>query len=328
MAMAALALGLLVAPPVWAAVGDAVPSKAEPSVTVPFSPTLGKPIHLHSEKRVVVVRDGVETPREVSTSDDELIYTERNEDGFVLRWTNKAATVHTDPDRQALMEKIVSASVGKTEVIQTNARGVPTTVVNVAEMRTLLATALDTMVSAFDTELASKPQAERDTLRKVLASLAQTYRGMTDDQLGALVLKDPKMLFGFGGVALTRGQPLSFKTNVTLPMINTPLAATETVALQDAGAAEVTIAVSSTSDPADVKAAIAAFADKTLAAAGPSQRESLKAKMDKLQDFAATDDLVLTLDARTGMIRHATHTKHVSVNGQSQVTTETYAVVE
>ena len=56
--------------------------------------------------------------------------------------------------------------------------------------------------------------------------------------------------------------------------------------------------------------------------------DALKATMDKLQDFAATDDLVLTLDAKTGMIRHATHTKHVSVNGQSQVTTETYAVVE
>ena len=326
--MLALALGVIAAPHAWAASGHPAASKAEASVTVPFSPTLDKPVHLHSEKRVVMVRAGVETPREESTSDDELVYTERNEDGFVLRWTNKAATVRTAPERQALMDKIVSVSIGKTEVIQTDARGVPTALVNVAEMRTLLTTALDAMVSSFDTEFASKPQAQRDALRKMLTGVAQMYRGMTDDQLGILVLKDPKMLFGFGGVSLTRAQPLSFKTNVTIPMINTPIAATETVTLQDAGPAEVTIAVSSTSDPADVKTAIAAFLEKALASADPSERDALKATMDKLQDFAATDDLVLTLDAKTGMIRHATHTKHVSVNGQSQVTTETYAVVE
>ena len=326
--MLALAPGVIAAPHAWAASGHPAASKAEASVTVPFLPTLDKPVHLHSEKRVVMVRAGVETPREESTSDDELVYTERNEDGFVLRWTNKAATVRTAPERQALMDKIVSVSIGKTEVIQTDARGVPTALVNVAEMRTLLTTALDAMVSSFDTEFASKPQAQRDALRKMLTGVAQMYRGMTDDQLGILVLKDPKMLFGFGGVSLTRAQPLSIKTNVTIPMINTPIAATETVTLQDAGPAEVTIAVSSTSDPADVKTAIAAFLEKALASADPSERDALKATMDKLQDFAATDDLVLTLDAKTGMIRHATHTKHVSVNGQSQVTTETYAVVE
>src|SRR5579871_3256739 len=67
---------------------SAAVADAGPSVTIPFSPVLAKSIRLHSEKHVTRVVGTVETAEGETTSDDELVFTERNNDGYILRWTN------------------------------------------------------------------------------------------------------------------------------------------------------------------------------------------------------------------------------------------------
>ena len=319
-----LALGLVTAPHPSAAAATDTPA----TVTIPFAPTLGKPIHLHSERHRTGVRGGVETPSEDSTSDDDLVFTERNADGYILRWTNTAATVRATPERQAAMEKVMAAGVGKTTVIQTNAHGAPVALLNAAETRALMASALDGMASSVDSAFAGKTQAERDALRKTFDGFVQMYKTMTDAQLGEVVLKDPRMLFGFGGAVFDQGRPITYQATVTVPVANAAVAVAATVALKSADAKAITLALSTTTDPADVKAAITAYLDKALARAEPAQRDAMAAAIGRLQDFQSTDEAVLELDATSGVIRHATHTRRVSVAGQSQVVTETYAAVQ
>ena len=324
----AIALSGLAAPgAASAAVGDPAAARAA-TVTIPFAPTIGKPIRLHTEARTVVVRGGVEAPREESTIDDELIFTERKADGYVLRWTTRAATVRTAPEKQALMEKVLSASIDKSQLIQTDLRGAPVALLNAAEVRAMMTSAFDGMLTAFDAQNAGKPQAEADAGRKALVAMAQSYRTATDEQLGAASLKEARMLFGFGGDVFTRGSPVTSRTMATMPIANAPVALTRTVALRDAGPGELTLAVSTVSDPQAVKAALATIMQTALAGMEPSRRDQMTAVIDRLQDFQTAEEMLLTLDARTGVIRRATHTRRVSVSGQSQAATEIFTAVE
>jgi hypothetical protein len=314
-------------PTLAAAPSRAARADAAASLTIPFAPTIGQPIHLHSERSVINVRHGTETPAEQSTSDEELIFAERNAEGYVLRWTTRAVSVHTAPDRQALMERVGAAAIGKTALIQTDAQGVPVRLINVAEMRALLSSALDLMTASIDRDFAASPQPERDMMRQAIGGIAQMYRDMSDERIGEIVLDDPKTLFGLGGSAMTRGRAMPFRTEIVLPVAGTPVAIAGTVELRESAPDELLIAIDSASDPEAIRLAVKTYLDKALAKIAPDQRDAIVAAAARLTGFEAKNEMLLTLDAANGLVRRASYRKYLGFKEQSRLETKSYSVV-
>jgi hypothetical protein len=321
---AVLVLGLIVASVAQATPSSPAQARTVASVTLPFAPVLNKPLRLRQERRVTKLRGGVETEQEEMTTEEEVVFTGRNAQGYVMRWTTKSVTVRTSPEKQAMMERVMAVAVGKHMLIQADAEGAPTAVLNLADMRALFVSSFDAMIAAADDQFAAKPAAERAFMRKTFAGLADMYRSMTDEQLSEMVLEEVMMLFGFGGLTLTSGEPLPFKGSVTVPVVNSPIAVEGKIELRTSGPDGVTLAVSSASNPADVKAATAAYLEKALVSLEPAQRSAMAADIRNVENFTMTDELVVTLDAADGIVRRADYRKRVGVAEQIGLETKSY----
>ena len=310
--------------PAWSAEPSA--QTTPPSVTVPFNPPIGKALHLHYELHKTRTAGSVVTPIVTETGDDELVFTEHNSHGFVLRWTTKAASIQTNPDSQAITDQVVAASIGKSALIQTDDNGAPKALLNPGEMRTLLAGALDKATAAFDAQNAAKSQAERDAAHATLAKMADLYRSMSDDQIAQTVLEDSIMLFRHGGETLVPGHPTTFSTSLEAPFVNKTVAASETVSLRNANDTDLTIAVTRASDPKDMNAVAAALFEVMTAKVDAAQREQMKPVLESLRSMSVADETVLTLDAHSGLPRHVTHSRRVVMTDLTRDDTGDYTL--
>ena len=298
------------------------------SVTVPFAPTLGRTLRLHVVVSETRSRDKVEQPPSTTTSDEDMVFTEHNATGYVLRWTTRSVSVRAAPDRQALMEMAEAAGIDKPVLIQTDNHGVPTALLNSSEMRALLASTFQAMKAAVDTRFAAKPQDERDAMRKAFAVMEDLYRNMTDAQLSAVFLKEPRTILGFGGSTLVRGHPASVSGEFALPLVGGKVKGIMTEELRDAGSSDLTVVASTRPDPTETRAAVTAFLKKMLDQLAPDQREQVKAIFDKLPDMTITSELVATLDTKTGLPRHVEYRTGADMGLASGARTEIYSVTD
>lgn len=318
--ISALALALLETGPSLAQSPGSSAGTGE-SVTIPFAPKLGETIRLHSERTHSTDRAAGEALKETITSDDQLVFTEKNATGYLLRWTTGAVSVRTSPQRQAVMQAIAGASVGKTAIIQTDPHGFPLTLVNAAEMRSLLSAALDGAVNA---AVAGQPADEQQRMRKALTGLAGMYRGMSDPQMTNLMLEDARLLLGAGGTRIARDQPLPYSDTVALPVGNFPLKVSGQVVLKDLSPTSLTIETTSTADPKDVELAVKKLLGNALANVSADRQAPLLAATEQLKDFKVSTDFVATLDRQTGIPVRAHYIKVASVEDQTQQDEQSY----
>ena len=156
--------------------------------------------------------------------------------------------------------------------------------------------------------------------------LADGYRNMSDAGFSAEVLSQPSTVFGFGDVTLTRGRPITFGRALALPLLETQVHGTTTVEWRDAAPGEITMSsVSTVPDPVETEKALIPFVQKVLAGVAPDARDQLKAAFAKLPPMTMTDDLLLTLDAQTGLPRKAEHRTGFDMGLVSRTRVESYS---
>ena len=305
-----------------AAAAPAAPAAREASgeVTIPFAPPIGLPLRYRSERQIFNVAGSQQTLRDQTVAEEELVFTEKNAEGYVLRWTTTSAKVQTSPDRQRLMEQVMGAAVNKPLLIQTDMAGRPVSIRNFDEFRAMLVSTLDAAEAAIDTQFASRPPAERENIRKIFAGFLDMYRNMTDEQANSLLLEEANMILGLGGATLAPGRPATFQTKITLPMVNTEVDVMGRIELRAYDANQTaTVVVSTATSPDGVKAAAAAYLDKALVGLDPTQREVVSAGVRKLESFSLTDELVLTIASSDGVPQQAEYRKRGGVADQGQL---------
>lgn len=293
-ALAAAALGLVAAP-----VGStpvASPTAAN-DVLVRFDPPIGAPLRYRSERAVNIIRDRQSTLRDRIISDDELMFLERNKDGFLLRWITTGARVEAQREVRPIMEQVVGAMVDKPMLIQTDSRGAPVAVQNLEAMRKLLVTSFATVSNAIDTRFAGLAPDQRAAAKQFFDSYLATFANVSDDALNRLLLEQPSLMFGAGHAAARPGRPVAFETRAMLPMTGTEVDMIGRVELRshEPGRA-TTFVMSSSSSPEDVRRAVGAFTEMLFADAPEAQRARIAEGVRRLQDLSLTDELMLTVD--------------------------------
>jgi len=284
--------------------------------------------HLRINHVITETEKGITTTISDMTSDEEIVFTERNAVGFVMRWTTTAVTVKAQPPRQAVLEAVAKVAVNKPLLIQTDADGVPDTLLNAADTRATFTTVLDAVLATLDKQPDITSEAERQAVHKMLTGLLDTYRNASDAQLAQMMLEEPNVIYGLGGVPLAAGKSTPFHTMVALPLANTPLNIDGKVALRSANADEVVIAVTNATRPAEVKKAISEFLSKMAAEFAPEKQKGLTEAMAKIGDFDLRSELLITLDAKTGMLHGARGLKHLTAAGRVRDETKTFTPLD
>lgn len=309
---------LALAAPSFAAPGAAV-ATAPAATTQVFQPTIGAPLRYRSVRETHVIRNGQQSLREKVTSTEELEFVERNADGFALRWTSRSAAVEAQAPMKAIMERAIAPALDKPMLIQTNANGTPTAILNLAEMRKLYLASIDELTAGLDQTTAGLPAEARAMLGKMFGDMARTYRDLDDAALTQMLLEEPQFYFGYGGATLAPGQAIPIEARMSLPLVGTEADVIGKVELRsrEPGGAG-TFVVSTATSPESVRRALAAFSDKMFASVPAAQRQAMSEQIRKLQDLSVTDELVLTLGA-DGLPQRASYRKRAGTAADGQL---------
>lgn len=299
---------------------------ASAAILVPFAPALGKPLHLRGESVKADVKGGVESIRRRINSEEELVFTEKNDEGYLLRWTTKSFTLDAAPEEKAMLGSLMAATIDQPIIIQTDFDGAPVAVVNLDDMRTLMNRVLDELQSSV--EQTSTSDNHKVAMRQTVAAVAGMYRSMKDDQLNSALLEDAGLLLGYGGFELVPGEPVPFKTTQALPMVETAIDVEGEVELRSATAAELVVAITSKVDRTHLRAVTESYLERLLTQVAPEHRDATIAKVKQLEGIEMTTEQVGTLDATTGMTRVMAYQKRIGVEGQIRIDTKRYSLVD
>jgi hypothetical protein len=295
-----------------------------------FAPPIGVPVRYRNTTRTIGLAGGQQTPSQTTTSEEELVFAERADGGYLLRWTTKSAKVEAPPDRQKMIQQAVAIGVGKPILIRLSKDGQPDSIENLAEMRASMASAMDLFAGALTARFAAVSEAKRDDAQKFASSYINGFKSLTDEQLSQLLLEEPRILFAAGGLQLTLATPAKFTGRVYLPIANLPvgfLGQAELKSFDPDGTA--TVVISSATDPAETKAAVLAFTEKMLSSLPPAQRDAASAAIRRQTDgINVTEELRLTLDGRTAVPRSADYTKQTMTSGQGRIEMRTIARID
>jgi hypothetical protein len=292
------------------------------AILIPFSPELGKPLRLRGESVKSEVKAGVETIRQRVDSEEELVFTEKNDEGYILSWTTKAAKFEASPQQKALLESLMAATIDQPILIQTDFDGSPVAVVNLDDMRAVINGALDGLLASLDQTVAP---GEKVAMRQAFAAVAGMYRSMKDDQLNGMLLEDAGLMLGFGGFELVPGEAVPFKTTHALPMVETAIDVEGQVDLRSATAQELVVVITSKVDRTHLRAVTASYLERLLTQVAPEQRDAAIAQVKQLEGIEMTTEQVATLDAATGLMRMMVYKKRTGVEGQIRIDTKRYS---
>lgn len=300
------------------ALAQTAPAPAPAAVTIPFDPPLGQPFVLKIDRVSERTVPGT-PPRQASgTSRDELTFTERTADGYVLRWRSLAATSGV-PEAAAIIGRISEALRATPVELATDATGAPTTIRNWPAVSAAFRGAAAKFRTDIPGRVKALPAAEQARAREALEGAARAMENYTAEQTMRTLLRETRLVLGYGGLALG-GAPVTRPAKLEAAVLDAELAATRTFTLRRRAAGTATVVTTTRADAGAVSKAVDGVIARQLASVPEAQRMTARAQMERARALVIEDGGEVTLDLATGLPRAA---MLVRTTGVPEVGTQT-----
>jgi hypothetical protein len=176
----------------------------------------------------------------------------------------------------------------------------------------------NSMVGSFETDFPTLPPELHKALRGMLDGLLAQQRQISEAAFADQILQEPRMLLRNIG-PMQAGKPSMFKATTESPMGGGTLRTVgqiELVSVEPGKSA--TVRISSATNADDVARLIESLAMAMIAnlPADPAKRQQVLDGLNGLERMSVTDELVETIDLPSGLARHATYRKLMSIPGK------------
>lgn len=289
------------------AAAQAAPSAEAEEITLTFRPPLGTPVRY----RVAQSRERTGQAA-VATVWVEQLRFEKAGDGYVLHWRIDPASLEgalRDPAVGALLAPFTGDPIA----FDVDAEGEVLRVRDWEKVHPRLLALIDS---------AAKGWTQADAA--ALAQVRRLFEGMTQDQAPAILLKSILPAFGWGGLAMARGESITSSQEAVVPLFNVPIEREITIALAKATPgdppARLRFEVRSAIGDAALRSLLTRVAEQMGVTLDSPKGREMQAELTQIAGSVA-DRTVAVFDAATALPRSVRNERRASAGTESQVQT-------